>query len=194
LFENGFPLLAWQLYFVLALVAGWDRAEMIAWLSNHRRIATTLWSGLAAIAVVSLILAQSTDNPDFPRWFRLVILQPDQFRSFYDGWLLKNSVGAGRVLCAVAFTVSFYRLLGICWPFAHRLLGGFLEPLGRSSLYVFLVHVPLIALVDQLPGYFDGQTAYDPLTVWPHTLVLCAMIATIWLMVRARFLFGIVPR
>lgn len=194
LFENGFPLLAWQLYFIVALVVGWHRSEIITLLSNHRGIATTLWSALAAIAVTSLILAQSTDNPDFPRWFRLVILPPEQFRSFYDAWLLKNSAGAGRVLCAVAFTVSFYRLLGICWPFAHRLLGGFLEPLGRSSLYVFLVHVPLIALVDQLPGYFDGQTAYDPLTVWPHTLVLCAMIATIWLMVRARFLFGIVPR
>lgn len=194
LFENAFPLLAWQVYFVLALLAGWYRHEIVLWLDQHKRAERVIWALAAAVAIASLVFAQATDNAGFPPWFRLDVVSPQQFRMIYDAWFLKNPVGVGRLVSAVAFTVTFYRLLGACWPTANRFLGPLFEPLGRSSLYVFLVHVPLLAVVNQIPGYFDGPVEYSPGTIWLNTAILCAMIATIWGMVRVRFLFGVVPR
>lgn len=194
LFENAFPTLAWQLYFVLALLAGWYRVEIIAWLDRHSAMARTLWWAIAAVAVASLILAQATGNPDFPPGIRIPILPADQFKAIHDAWFQKNPAQAGRVVCSVAFTIAFYRFLGKCRPVADRVFGRLFEPLGRSSLYVFVVHVPLIALVDQFPGYFDGPIGYSPATVWLNTAVIGGVIATIWLMVRFRVLFGIIPR
>jgi hypothetical protein len=63
-----------------------------------------------------------------------------------------------------------------------------------SSLYVFLVHVPFILAADQIPSYFEGIPTFDWATIWWNTAVLVGILASIWLMIRFRFLFGIVPR
>lgn len=161
---------------------------------QHPISAGALWTLIAIVALASLVVAQATGDPAFPAGTRISILSPDTFRAVHHVWFEKNPAQAGRVISAVAFTISFHRLLGLNWPLVDHLFGRILVPLGQSSLYVFLVHVPLIAVADQLPGYFNRPLGYSPDTVWLNTLVLCALIATLWLMVRNKVLFGIIPR
>lgn len=199
LFENGFPLLAWQIYFFTAVIAGWHRQEILGWLHTRPRLAIGLWTLAALVTVANFLFAQATDNPAFPTWYRLDIVSPATFHDISTTWFTKNTVPAGRMLGAFAFTVTLYRLLGLCWSQADRALGWLLKPLGQSSLYVFLVHVPLLALLAQWPigpahHLFDAPARYDPRTVWPNTLALCLMIGAIWTMVRLRVLFGVIPR
>ena len=76
-------------------------------------------------------------------------------------------------------------------------LGWLLIPPGEASLYVFLMHLVFIALIDRIPGYFDAISAWDqvwPGRIWINTALYVGSILGLWLMVRHKVLFGVVPR
>jgi hypothetical protein len=59
------------------------------------------------------------------------------------------------------------------------------------------MHLVFIALIDQIPGYFDVIPDWQhvwPLQIWSNTGLYISTILGLWLMVRHRVLFGIVPR
>ncbi|HEV2080121.1 MAG TPA: OpgC domain-containing protein [Allosphingosinicella sp.] len=193
-FEYAFPLMAWQVLFFCPLVAGYRLEEVKAWIGKHRVLSGILFAVIAAIALASLIYAQTTDNPSFPSSTRLSIIDPQTFRTIYDTWFTKDSLGPGRIVTSFAFIITFYVLLTYLWKPLAALLGWLLLPLGRASLYVFLVHVPFILAADQIPGYFEGVPTFDWATIWWNTGILVGILVSIWSMIRFRVLFGIVPR
>ncbi len=193
-FEYAFPLMGWQVLFFCPLVVGYRLEEIKTWIDEHRVLSGILFAVIAAIALASFIYAQTTDNRSFPASTRLNIIYPQTFRSIYEAWFSKNSLGPGRIITSLAFFITFYILLTYLWKPLAALLGWLLLPLGRASLYVFLVHVPFILAADQIPGYFEGIPTFDWATIWWNTAVLVGILASIWLMIRFRILFGIVPR
>jgi len=194
-FEHGFPLLAWQVYFFNALAIGYfARYEVRLWLAGRPWRRRAVIASAAAVAVASFLFAQATDNPSFPAWSRLDIVSATTFRCWYDAYFDKDVLDPLRLLTASGFFVAFYALLTHFWAPLRRAFGWLLVPLGKNSLYVFIMHVPLIAAADQVPGYFEGVPAFAWDTVWPNTLILLAILASLWLMVRHKLLFSVVPR
>jgi hypothetical protein len=65
-------------------------------------------------------------------------------------------------------------------------VGWLLIPLGRATLYVFIMHVVLIAVVSNIPALQGGR-------ILLNTAAYMVILALLWLMVRTRFLFRIIP-
>ena len=194
--EFAFPLLMYQVLFTHALAVGFFRAEIADWLSraSWRRLVVT--TGVA-LALVFFVLAQTTPNPSFPPWSRLNWFSADQWQATYDTYLMKKHPSPVRLLNVAVFFVAFYALLTWFWVPINKALGWLLIPLGEASLYVFLMHLVFIALIDQIPGYFDVIPDWAhvwPGRIWINTALYVGTILGLWLMVRSKFLFGIVPR
>ena len=68
----------------------------------------------------------------------------------------------------------------------ERALGWFLIPLGRATLYVFIMHVVLIAVVANIP-------ALQQQSIFLNTVAYAVVLGLLWVMVRTRFLFRIIP-
>jgi hypothetical protein len=140
-----------------------------------------------------LIFAQAAGNPSFPPGTRLDLVEPAQYRTIYDAWFQKNVLMPGRVLNAAAFFTCCYLLLTRFWKPLRKAVGWFMIPIGRASLYVFLVHVFFIAAADQIPGYFEGVPIFSWTDIWFNTAILLAILVTIWGFVKTRFLFRVIP-
>ena len=85
-----------------------------------------------------------------------------------------------------AFVVA-YHLLSRYWRYFERPLGWLLIPLGQNSLYVFILHIDVLLILYNTP-----LPAMDLFSV--NTLIHLGVIVSIWLMVKQRFLFSVVPR
>ena len=72
---------------------------------------------------------------------------------------------------------------------AEPTVGRLLIPLGRNSFYVFIMQVFVCLGVASVPA-LGG----DGLGLAANTVVQVACLALLWLMVRRRLLFGLVPR
>ncbi|NML16396.1 OpgC domain-containing protein [Azohydromonas caseinilytica] len=195
-FEYAFPLPNWQLLYAHALLVGYFRKEIGDWLARGRRraLVATL---CVVLALAFFMFAQATANPSFPAWSRLELMAPETFQHWYDAYFGKNRLGPGRVLNAAVLFAALYALLTWFWQPMSRLLGWLLIPLGESSLYVFLMHVPFLFLIDQLPGYFDGVASFEsswPYLIWINTALYAGIILGLWALVRGRVLFSVIPR
>jgi len=160
-------------------------------------LACALAGGAVVLALAFLLAAQTNPNPAFPDWWRLGSLTNEQYRAFHGAWLAKGHPSPLRLLNVAAFFVAFYALLTYLWVPLNRALGWLLIPLGEASLYVFLMHLAFIALIDQIPGYFDESPAWHavwPVRIWFNTALYVGTILSLWLMVRHKVLFGVVPR
>ena len=183
-FENSFSLLAWQLLFFGGLIVGFHRDRIAAQLSRRSR----LWLVVAA-SVLSLglaVLAWSSPFGSVPGP-RLPLLTADRFGELYVGLFDRRVLGLGRLVNVIALSVSAYALLSRCQGFLNSRLGRFLVSLGRATLYVFVVHLVLVLLVDNLAS---GQY----LGLLFGTLVHTVALLIIGAMVRRRVLFRVIPR
>jgi hypothetical protein len=186
MFENAFPVLAWQLLFVHGMAAGFHRERIGAWM--RRPLARR--SLLAACGVLWLgFFLYTMNNPiePMPAWTRLHFIAPERFYALYNAYFLKDTLGPLRLVNYFAVLVLGFWLLTRAWKPIHRALGWFFIPIGQASLYVFFVHVYLVLVVSNLVTFDAG----DVLT---NTLVHTAVLATLWLMVRTKFLFRWIPR
>jgi hypothetical protein len=95
------------------------------------------------------------------------------------------------VLLTIHVELYSYTILGKGWKFWNRTLGWLLIPLGQASLYVFVVHLYLVAIAAVIvPLGFHN----DPRSMAIATVVHLGVIGTLWVMVRTKFLFRWVPR
>lgn len=131
-FEDSFPLLVWQVLFIVGMVAGYHRRRIIGWLAAHSWVVvvcTVLAAALAFLAWGNPYLANSFD-------VRVAILPDTTYRALYDAYFGRTYLGVGRLLNVLVLVVAAYALLTAYWKPVHRALGWFLIPLGRATLYV----------------------------------------------------------
>jgi hypothetical protein len=181
-FEDSFPLLVWQVLFIVGMVAGYHRRRIIGWLAAHSWVVvacTVVAAGLAFLAWGNPYVANSYD-------VRVAILPDATYRALYDAYFGRTYLGVGRLLNVLVLVVTAYALLTAYWKPVHRALGWFLVPLGRATLYVFIIHVALIAVIANIPALQEGRVLFN-------TAAYAVILALLWVMVRTRFLFRVIP-
>jgi hypothetical protein len=184
-FENSFLLLSWQWLFVLGIAAGFYRERLLAFArGKYGR-----WAIGACFLVFGLLMFYTLNNPwtIVPYDMRLTIIPEDSFNQIYALFFSRLRLGIGRTLNVIVVFVVGCTLLTRYWAVANRFIGWLLLPIGQATLYVFVIHLFFVMLMANIPLFQQGSIEVNTLGV---TLVLL----TIWLMVRKRFLFRIIPR
>lgn len=181
-FEDSFPLLVWQVLYVIGLVAGFHRRRVVAWLAGHTGI-------VMACSVAAFIFAfLSWGNPYLANGFdvRLGIIPEAAYRTMYDLFFGRTYLAPGRLLNVLVLVVAAYAFLTAYWKPVERALGWFLIPLGKATLYVFILHIVLIAVIANIPALQQDD-------VLLNTAAYALVLGLLWVMVRTRFLFRVIP-
>ncbi|SOE52980.1 hypothetical protein SAMN06296378_0487 [Salinibacterium xinjiangense] len=183
--EDSFPVLIWQVLFVTGIVAGYHRREIFAWFSTR---AGTIILGLIVLAFVALMLF-SWNNPYLSSAVdvRLGLIPDNTFRLVYDSLFERTSLGIGRLVNVLLLVVTGFAVMSAFWRPIHAALGWFFVPLGQATLYVFIMHVFFALLVANITALATGNT-------WLNTAAYIAILGLLWVMVKTRFLFKVVPR
>jgi hypothetical protein len=181
-FEDSFPLLVWQVLFVLGLVAGFHRRRIASWLSAHSWVVASC----TVLAVAFTFL--SWCNPYLANGFdlRLAVIPDTAYRAMYDAFFGRTYLDLGRLINVLVLVVAAYAFLTAYWKPVERALGWFLIPLGQATLYVFILHVVLIAVIANIPLLRQGD-------ILINTAAYAVVLGLLWLMVKKRVLFGIIP-
>jgi fucose 4-O-acetylase-like acetyltransferase len=143
---------------------------------------------LLAIAMAVAFALFSWNNPHLSNRYdvRLALIPDATFSRVYDGWFARTTLEPGRVLAVACFLVTAYAALTVFWRPIQRALGWFLIPLGQATLYIFVLHILFVVAVANAPVLSSS--------VLLGTLTDTVVLALFWVMVRRRFLFGVVPR
>lgn len=176
-FEFAFPLMAWQLIFVLGMCCGWYKEELLSLAQTPAGKAVV--AALVGVAVVLGFVAQNHTNPFIPPALLLQVIPPADFNAFYHTWAAKNGLGPVRVLNDIALMVTVYLVLTRCWTPLYRATGWFFIPLGQHSLYTFILHVYVVLVVSQFVTFDLWHQAW--LT---NTLIHAVALGALWLMAK----------
>ena len=152
-FEDSFPLLVWQVLFVMGMTAGHHRHRIVHWFSGHRSVL----GACLALAVAFALFAWSSPYLTSAYDVRLALLPEPVFRSVYDAFFGRTYLGIGRLVNVLVVVVAAYAVLSAYWRPIERALGWFLVPLGQATLYVFVMHVFLIVAVANVPALQQGS-------------------------------------
>jgi hypothetical protein len=179
---HSFHPAAWQIFFVHAMALGYHRQRVAAWFHRMPHRALFIW---LAIFFGLLVAIYQTGG------MLLAPLVGGDIGTFMQATFLKNPVRIGRIIAALIVFPLVYLIVTYCWTPLRNALGWLLLPLGQNSLYSYIMHLPIIVLWVMLfasnPGVTLAQQVMNAATQLAAVLLL-------WLMIRARFLFGIVPR
>ncbi len=180
-FQDVFPLLTWQLPFMHGLVLGHYRRRI------QRALTTRLGKVLVGVVVVgyAAVLGYLWLCHRFE--VRPELLPANAYGYLYDNAYIRVFLQWGRLLDLAVMLVVAYAFLTTCWKPVNAVIGWLWIPLGQASLYVFIVHVFFVLAVGNIPGL-------DRMSIWQGTLVHTVVILTIWVMVKKKFLFSVIPR
>lgn len=184
--------LRWQIYFFGGMVAGFYYDRIRAWwyersprLRRRLTIDLAVTSGVGLVASIMIMVwpviwgGTHTDFLDTLRWIAASDLYQDLFQHDRTGLL--------RPAYFLALFSMLYLIFQRYQAEIHRWAGWLLEPLGANSLYVYIMHGPFVFALPLL-----GLGA--PTTYWANTLIPLTVILGVWVLVKHRILFGIVPR
>lgn len=191
-FEYAFPLLAWQILYVYSMAYGYFREEMSAAVQGHWRRA--LYAVSLVIFLACFVLAQCTPNPGLPDWLKISLVPPETFQLVYEGYFSKNKLGALRLVNYFVVLLFGFSVLTRFWYPIYRAIGWFFVPLGQASLYSFIVHIFFVLLVFNIPYFSNLKPSYGSGSILLTTSAHVVCLLAIWLMIRAKLLFGIIPR
>ena len=130
--DGGFPFSAWQLLFVIGLVAGFHRVRIADYLRPTRLVALGLGLVLALIAI-DVITTRVLGTAD-----RAI----DVHELLFD----KNAARIGRVLALLAAASFAYAAATAFWVPLRRALGWLLLVLGRRALFAYGIQLFVVAL------------------------------------------------
>jgi hypothetical protein len=187
-FEYAFPLLTWQVLFLHGLAIGFHRARILAFFRT--RAGTFTLVACVVIAAACAMFAQGTTNPLLPSWARFDLWPAGLYNDTWGGWAQKNTLGMLRLVNYGAFLVVAYALLSRWWRLFDRALGWFLIPIGQATLYVFILHIFVVAAASMIIPFGFGR-GDSPLA---GTLLHTAELAVLWTMVRFKVLYRWIPR
>ena len=133
-------------------------------------------------------MLMSWNNPflSTPYDVRLSLIPTDVFNAIYQDWFARTRLRPGRLVNVIVLLVSAYALLTILWKPINACLGWLLVPLGRSTLYVFIVHVFIIIIVVNMPLISFGS-------LWLNTAAYVVIILILWIMVKKKVLARVIP-
>ena len=173
------PVADWQLLFMAGLVIGYHRSEIASLLIGARRVgfSAVLLGAFAVLLSVQVLV--NGGLVDSPAWL-------DRFAA--DAWQGYDHNPPVHMLTVFVYMLSLHRLTAWVWLPLRRILGWFLIPLGQSALYVYAVHAVLVFYVLQSLDRFKA------LQGWSLTLSLLGLMLVLWVMVKRRFLFWLIPR
>lgn len=176
-FEFAFPLLAWQLIYILGMCCGWYKDELMSLARTGPGKA--VMAAMICYALVMMFIAQNHTNPFMPPALLMHAIAPADFNWFYHHLAGKNSLGPCRVLNDFCLILSVYLVLTWCWQPLYRAFGWFLIPLGQHSLYTFILHVWFVMAMSQLVHFDLWQQAW-----LRNTLVHLTILGVLWFMAK----------
>lgn len=184
-FEDSFPLLTWQALFVIGMVGGYYRREIVGWFRT--RWGTAVLGACVALAVTFAVFSWNNPYLASVADARLGLIPDNTFREVYDLLFERTYLDAGRLVNVVLIVIALYALLGAYWKPISAAVGWFFVPLGQATLYVFIMHVFFALLVWNIPALTEGS-------LWLDSAVYLVILGLLWVMVKKKFLFRIVPR
>jgi len=191
-FEYAFPVLSWQLTFFHAMAFGYYRKEISAWFQGSRL--TLVYIASTVLFAAFVFFAWNNPNPALPGWYKLDFIPSQQFYAIYSEYFRKNTLGILRIVNYLVVLIVLYKVLTVCWKPLNRLFGWWCIPVGQASLYVFILHLGLCLVVDNVQYFNELKPHYGSgnilLTTLAHSFVLLAL----WIMVVNKFAFRWIPR
>jgi hypothetical protein len=173
------PVADWQLLFVAGLLIGWHRKWLRELLPGSRGVIfnAVLLTLFAAFLCIQVFVVSG--GADAPAWLQAFAA---------DAWQGYDHNPPAHMLALFTYMLSFHRLTSWVWLPLSKLVGWFLIPLGQSALYVYTVHTVLVFYVLQSLDRFQGLQGL------PLTVALVALMLLLWVLVKRRFLFWLIPR
>jgi hypothetical protein len=173
-----FGFATWQMLYVHGVAMGYYRHQVGQIWKRIPKLPFLLAMG--AIFIASIIAAQydlqwgiwPANVSDRALWLRLTD---------------RSLNGHLRQLNLLALFSLMFAAVDAFWQPLYKSLGKLLVPLGQSSLYVYIMHVPATVIWFLIPGLVGGSG-------WLTTLLQAVAIGLFWLMVKKQFLFNIIPR
>ncbi len=182
---ENFPIAAWQVLFITGYVLGFFRDGIAAWLTRFRPVRVALVSvGISiTLALVSLAWA-SFNGAAFP----LFDIDP----TVLDETFFKVPLRPWRLVAFLSVAIVGYTSVTYLWIPLKRILGWLMLPLGQAALYSYIVHFFLILLVFNLAPWL-ASLPWEPSAAVFTPLLQIAVVLLLWVLVRRRVLFGIIP-
>lgn len=180
---ENFPIGAWQVLFLTGIVLGFHRDQVEVFLRRWRTLQLLAVSlGIAlTLGLISLFLGAQSGTP---LQFGFFDVDPTAL----DERFFKVALRPWRLVAFAAVGIVLYTVTTYFWVPIRRALGWLLLPLGQHALYAYIVHFFLILLIYNLIPLFQPQASELLSTTLQLILVM-----VLWLMVKKRFLFRIIP-
>lgn len=181
--NSTFHPAAWQLLFAWAMVVGYHRDAIWAWIAKLPHLSYFLFSALLFLWLLHLYSAEMNTLTKLYPGFDVNTIVNELFN--------KGNVSVGRIL-ATAIVFQFgYLALSYFWIPINKVLGWLFLPLGQNSLYSYTMHVVVI-------GLFYTALPYLPVDVTEHGIINTGLqlgtLLLLWVMIKRSFAFNIVPR
>lgn len=180
-FNAVFPLFTWQIVFTHGLVLGYYRRQVI------RALTGTLGKVLIGVGVVGYAAFLVYVWAGHTYGFVPAPFPAGLYDSLYGTAYQRVDLQWGRLVDIAFFAIVSYAVLTVCWKPLSRAIGWLWIPLGQASLYVFVWQVFFVLAIASIPGL-------DRSNVLVGTIIHTVAILLLWVMVRRRFLFSVIPR
>lgn len=182
---ENFPIAAWQVLFVTGHVLGFYREALAERLRRFRRLRVV---GVALGIAATLALISLAWSAESGVQFGFFDIDPNVLNeSFFKVPLRPWRLVAFLSVAIVAYTTATY-----LWVPLRRVVGWLMLPLGQAALYSYIVHFFLILLVYNLAPLFV-LLPWEPSEIVFTPMLQMAVVMLLWVLVRRRVLFGIIP-
>ncbi|MEO7617553.1 MAG: OpgC domain-containing protein [Candidatus Saccharibacteria bacterium] len=190
------PLMQWQVYFFFGSIIGYYWHELSDRLISMKQSIRTL-TARASIAVSASIMSISAVAVFTPAAYATKAVPTGKIghlvgniknastNTVYDSLFLHGRIGLLRPLLAL---IVFAGLFAFVMTFEKQIMkrfGKLLLPFGQNSLYVYIMQSICLFIV---PFWVRSSS------FWVNSLIELSIIAIIWLSIRYKFLFHIIPR
>jgi hypothetical protein len=171
---GAFHFSAWQALFFTALIIGYHRRAMGAWLS---------WVRPEAVLMVSAILLLACLGLYWTRLRPLAALLPGIGQAQLSlQFLDKADLRAGRLLAFAVVGAFAWSVTTLAWAPVRRAFGWLMLPLGQRSLTAYSVHVFVVAVL----GWVTVNLwPVAPRSIGANTMVQVLGLAMVWAAVLA---------
>jgi hypothetical protein len=180
-FEAVFPLFLWQVLFAHGLVIGYYRQQI-------QRVLTSLPGRIITATVVVAYAGFLVYLwAGYTYGFEPTPFPSTLYDSLYGTAYQRVDMQWGRLADVALMVVCTYAILTAFWKPINFALGWLWIPLGQASLYVFVWQVFFALAVASIPGL-------DRTDALIGTAIHTGLILLVWVMVKKKFMFTVIPR